>query len=51
VSVFPKATWEEEQKSHQKELDELQARVTDLKVRSPLTKFVADKPVSASSAQ
>ncbi len=31
--MFLKATWEEEQKSHQKELDELQARVTDLKVR------------------
>ncbi len=48
--MFLKATWEEEQKSHQKELVELQARVTDLKVRSPRTKFVADKPVSAQSA-
>lgn len=31
ATKIEKATWEEEQKSHQKELDELQARVADLK--------------------
>jgi hypothetical protein len=43
ICVF-KATWEEEQKSHQKELDELQARVADLKVRCPLASLLPTNP-------
>lgn len=32
ISIYFQASWEEEKKSHQKELDDLQERLKDLKV-------------------